>query len=132
MTLFPDIDAEEGLELEMQIAAASYLWSLEQRGLLTANHSAYEGERSEAERMKLASMGTKSGHPDLDVHLSGGRTAFFELKTKVGWVFPKQKNRHAVLRALGHKVYIIKARTPGDCINQIATILREQYDIREA
>ena len=132
MTLFPEIDAEEALELEMQIAAASYLFNLEQRGILTYVHAPNEGERSEAERYKLAAMGMKAGHPDLEVYLAGGRTVFFELKTRTGWVFPKQKLRHALLRMLGFNVHVIKARTPGDCIEQIATLLRSNYGVSEA
>ena len=132
MTLFPDIDADEALELELQIAAATYLYGLEQRGILTYAHSVNEGERTEAERYKLTSMGMKTGHPDLDVYLPGGRTAFFELKTRKGWVFPAQKLRHALLRLFGFEVHVVKARTASDCVEQIATILRETYRIQEA
>lgn len=126
MSLFPDIDREEALEDELQIATVDYLYGLEARGLLTFSHSPNEGDRTERERHKLVAMGMRVGHPDIDIYLRGGHTIFLELKTRTGWVGPKQKVRHALLQVLGFDVHLIKAATPAHCISQITTILAER------
>jgi hypothetical protein len=131
VTLFPDIDAEEALEDELQKAAVAFLYRLEQLGLLSFSHSVNEGKRTEQEREKLFDMGMRPGQPDLEIYLNGGCTVFIELKTKTGWVFPAQKIRHALLRLLGFDVHVVKAKTPGECVHQLATILQNHYGIVE-
>ena len=68
--------------------------------------------------LKLVCPGT-AGMPDRLVILSGGKVGFVELKAPGQKPRALQKRRHARLRSLGCKVYVI------DSLEQIPAVLDE-------
>lgn len=110
-------------EKHLQEAVADFLERLEAVGALTFNHSPLEGKRTKRAAVAMKRAGAKKGHPDLEVYLSQGRVVLIELKCK-GSVQPAQKERHDVLRKLGHDVRVVKAQTPGAAVDLVKSILR--------
>jgi hypothetical protein len=73
------------------------------------------GRRGSTEQTKAKATGLTPGEPDLRLYLTGGRMLFIEYKTTTGRLSPEQRERHALLRALGFQVEVIKAATPEEC-----------------
>ncbi len=84
------------------------------------------GRRSKRQGAKLKLAGMVAGECDLRFYLDDGRLGQIELKTKRNGVVSKvQKNRHNLLRSLGHDVRVVKANCPTDAVNQVLAILDE-------
>lgn len=81
------------------------------------------GRRSRQESMKAKATGLVAGEADLRVYASGGRVLMLEYKNAEGRLSGEQKDRHALLRALGYTVEVIKAATPEECAQMsVATV----------
>lgn len=73
------------------------------------------GKRNPIEAAIMKSMGVTPGMPDLGIALRGARIVWMEVKAppdpitgaKGGSLSPEQKDIHALLRALGHEVYVV-------------------------
>ncbi len=73
--------------------------------------------------MKAKRMGMTAGEPDLRLYLDGGRTVFFELKTKSGRLSKAQKDRIKSLMDMGHEVHVIYTDTVNDGIDMMMDAL---------
>jgi hypothetical protein len=71
--------------------------------------------RSKQAAVKAKATGIAAGDPDLRVYASGGRLLLIEYKGEEGRLSADQKERHALLRALGYRVEVIKATTREEC-----------------
>lgn len=114
------------LEKDIQKSVVKYPHDLEALGVLTFNHVPNEGKRPVQYKVALKQMGLRAGHPDLDVHLNGGKTVFFELKTMTGDISKSQRDRMALLTKMGYPAHFIIADTGATAINQIEKILRQE------
>lgn len=106
---------------------------------------------SKALRLIYAALGVRAGVPDLIIPLCGGRTLWIELKHQKPLPAPrfkkdgspvKQRERkakqtsedqddfHAVLRALGHPVYVVSAPNGAEASKQVQVIL-EQHGVTD-
>lgn len=74
---------------------------------------------------RAKAMGLEAGEPDLRLYYDRGRTVFVELKRQKGVVSAAQKARHKMLRDLGHTVHVLRAKTPAEAVDKIATIIEE-------
>jgi hypothetical protein len=64
------------------------------------------------QREAMRAQGMTAGEPDLRFYLDRGRLMLIELKADAGTVSRVQKDRHALLRALGFVVHVVRAKTP--------------------
>lgn len=115
----PGDDSIDWLEDEIQ---AYIVQQLRRMGVLFAAslEGAFMTKRTAA---KLKMLGMESGEPDLRIYLDGGRVLFVELKRKKGQLSHNQKKRIESLRALGHNVEVIYAKTPLDGWNKVSGML---------
>lgn len=60
--------------------------------------------------LKFASA-TETGYPDRLICIPGGRVAWVEVKSKGKKPTKLQQMRHALLRKLGYRVYVIDSKT---------------------
>lgn len=58
--------------------------------------------------MKLRRMGLLSGVPDLCIMHGGGKTLWLECKSGTGSVSPKQRDIIDTMRAMGHRVEVVR------------------------
>ena len=108
-------------EEHLQIAAVQYL----RRERILFRVGLEGAKRKPSEAGKLKALGLESGPPDIDMYFDGGRTAHVELKRAGGRVSEKQAQYHDELRRLGHDVYVVKAKTPAECVERIESIVAE-------
>jgi hypothetical protein len=71
--------------------------------------------RSKQAAVKAKATGIAAGDPDLRVYASSGRLLLIEYKGEEGRLSVDQRDRHALLRALGYRVEVIKAATREEC-----------------
>lgn len=67
------------------------------------------GKRGKVEAARMVGQGTLAGAPDLVVILPNAGTLWLEVKTAKGVVTPQQKAVHALLRALGQRVEVVRS-----------------------
>ncbi|MEK9754414.1 MAG: VRR-NUC domain-containing protein [Rhodospirillaceae bacterium] len=72
---------------------------------------------------RAQAMGLTAGEPDLRLYLPGGRLLLVELKTDRGTVSKAQKDRHRTLTETGFDVRVLRAATPAEAVDKIATML---------
>lgn len=77
---------------------------------------------------RAKAMGLEAGETDLRLYFDRGRTVWVELKKAKGAVSKAQKDRHEMLRALGHDVRVLKASNPAEAVDKIETIINEALD----
>jgi hypothetical protein len=58
--------------------------------------------------LRLRRMGLTAGIPDLAVLHAGGKILFLECKAQMGSVSPEQNSIFAEIRALGHRVEVVR------------------------
>jgi len=113
--------ASEFLESTHQACVVRTLHRIEQAGYAITcagdMNAAKRGPRAIAEARMT---GLAKGEPDVRVYVLGGVLLMFELKTEKGKISPDQIERHARLRALGHKVATVKNQNPLDTATEIA------------
>jgi hypothetical protein len=106
-------------EDHLQMAVSTVL---RRRGIVFAADQ-NEGRRSPRDGARRKAMGMTAGEPDLRIYLPGGRVLFVELKAKRGHLSPAQEWRQEQLRALGHRVETVYAKTPADAVDQVLGLL---------
>lgn len=93
---------------EDKIQAACYQWAYNSfpaiRGLIFSVPNG--STRHILEAQKLKATGLTAGIPDLLLLYKGVHA--FEFKTLTGRVSPAQEKIHAIWKAAGHKVYIVR------------------------
>lgn len=82
------------------------------------------GRRSRQESMKAKATGLVAGESDLRIYASQGRLLMLEYKNAEGRLSGEQRDRHALLRALGYTVEVIKATTPEECARASVSAVR--------
>ena len=86
------------------------------------------GRRSWKMGAKLKAMGMRAGEPDVRIYLGDGQMVHVELKTKKGSLSSSQRDRHELLRGLGHEIYVVKAGTPAEAVESVLNILLPVLD----
>lgn len=79
-----------------------------------------------SQRQAMRAQGMQAGEPDLRFYFPAGRVALIELKAKDGRLSTEQKERHALLTALGFTVYTIKRESVADMVAAVLDIVREE------
>lgn len=74
---------------------------------------------------KAKALGMGNGFTDLKFYLSRGRMCLIEIKRKGGKASESQIARHEALAMLGFTIYIVKAKTPQDGLDQVLAILKQ-------
>lgn len=64
---------------------------------------------SPAARARLYRLGLKQGWPDLLICYEPCRSLWLEVKTRTGQLRPAQRSMHIRLRAMGHKVVVVRS-----------------------
>ena len=113
------------LEEHIQIAIVEQLRKRERLGGFTFAADMNKAKRSKRLAAKLKTEGMVPGEADLRFYLNDGRLGMIELKNKKGTVSKVQKDRHALLKALGHDVRVVRAKCPQDGVDQVLKILDE-------
>lgn len=70
-------------------------------------------------RMQQIVGGSIAGWPDLTVLTPFGRTIYFEMKKAGGVLSEVQKLLHSAMTNIGHKVVVIKEKTPREAYEKI-------------
>ncbi len=133
----PHDPEDRRLEDQMQMdLVEDLLQPLEDMGLLTFNHAPLEGKPRPDEKAKqgrwykLLRLGTKPGHPDIDIYIGNpARMLIIEIKTMTGHIRKSQSDRHGLLMTLGFDVRFLFADSSADLIQQVRTILRNEYGL---
>lgn len=114
------------IETECAYEVTKLLYQLEGIGWLTFFHITNEGKKKIQYAAKLKRMGLRAGVPDYWIGLNGGKSIFIELKTLKGAVSPSQKIIHAILKAFGFTVYLVRSDVPKDAANQVLKIIESE------
>ncbi|MBL4860851.1 MAG: hypothetical protein JKX96_08355 [Acinetobacter sp.] len=109
----------------MQIAVVEQLRKRERLGGFTFAADMNAARRSRRMGAKLKLAGMTPGETDFRFYLNDGRLGMIEFKTTKGTVSKVQKERHKLLRSLGHDVRVVKAGCPQQAIDRILAILDE-------
>jgi len=112
-------------EEQMQIAVVEQLRKRERLGGFTFAADMNAARRSRRMGAKLKLAGMTPGETDFRFYLNDGRLGMIEFKTTKGTVSKVQKERHKLLRSLGHDVRVVKAGCPQQAIDRILAILDE-------
>lgn len=109
----------------MQIAVVEKLHKREKLGGFTfaADQNGMRSSKRTGQKAKLAGM--RAGEADLRFYLNDGRLGMIEMKTKKNSVSKHQKERHKLLKSLGHDVRVVKAGCPQEAIDKVFAILDE-------
>ncbi|QKC99195.1 VRR-NUC domain-containing protein [Mesorhizobium sp. NZP2298] len=134
------IEAAPVLEWELQAEAVRRLRALPEcatkasdvkPGTFTFAADFAAGKR---DATKAKATGVMAGDPDLRIYASSGRLLLIEYKNAEGSLSKDkiikgkkrggQVERHALLRALGYRVEVIKAATPDECATASVALVR--------
>lgn len=115
----PDEDRNRP-EWRVQAEAVSALHKLQDEGHRFEFAGDMNGEIRNGTRAKLT--GVKAGETDLRFYFPGGLFKMIELKRPDGRLSNAQKQRHAVLRALGFEIEVVWAEVE-DVVEKIAPII---------
>lgn len=115
------------LEWEMQAAQCRALKAHPDYGKRFLFAGGLEGVKTSKRTATISkTTGMTAGHPDLTLFIFGGYAAFVENKTMVGRLSTEQKERHALLTAMGFAVQVIRANSCDDAVAQILTFVNER------
>ena len=119
------IDTLPWTEDQLQMAIAETLRKREKLGGFTfaADQNGLRTSKRQAMKAKMAGM--TPGEADLRFYLKDGRLGMIELKTSKGTVSKVQKDRHYLLKTLGHDVRVVRAGCPQEAIDKTLAILDE-------
>lgn len=73
---------------------------------------------------KAKATGVTAGEADLRIYGAAARLLLIEYKNAEGRLSAEQKDRHALLRALGYRVEVIKAASPEECAARSVDMVR--------
>lgn len=104
----PDDRSRDWSELEIQ----SYCVMLIRREGFIVHADGNGLSKTPKGRMQQIVGGSIAGWPDLTVLTPFGRTIYFEMKKDKGVLSELQKLLHAAMTNIGHKVVVIKEKTP--------------------
>ncbi len=90
------------------------------RGLLAFCHVPNGGYRTPAEAGQFRTFGVRAGVPDLLLWLPSGRGCGVELKATSRGLSPAQREWHATMRALGHRIHVVRS------IDELEAVLRRE------
>jgi VRR-NUC domain-containing protein len=107
-------------EEQLHRAVVDLLRIYENRDLLAFCHVGNSEWRHKATGGRLKAMGLRAGVPDLLVWADGGRGFGVELKAGAGKLSPAQTFWHATLKALGHRVYVVRS------LDEMEAVLRAE------
>lgn len=79
--------------------------------------------RGPSARAKATKTGMTPGEPDLRLAFAPGRLVYVENKVGKARLQPSQEPRHAILRALGFTVHVLRAETPDEAVAAILEIV---------
>ena len=96
-------------------AGLEFTWAADQNGMRTSKRQA----------IKAKMTGMRAGEADLRLYFKDGRIGHIELKTKNNYPSKVQKERHELLRSLGHDVRVVRASCPQDAVDQVLEIMDE-------
>ena len=113
-------------EYQLQIKLITYL-KTKKLSKLRYFHIPNQGIRSFKYKMLLASMGMKSGCPDLILEFKGGKIVYIELKTNKGSLSKSQKLWETISNILKTPHYVLKGGTFIDLKKQLDNILKKHY-----
>ena len=113
-------------EYQLQIKLITYL-KTKKLSKLRYFHIPNQGIRSFKYKMLLASMGMKSGCPDLILEFKGGKIVYIELKTNKGSLSKSQKLWETISNILKTPHYVLKGGTFIDLKKQLDDILKKHY-----
>lgn len=82
------------------------------------------GRRGMQESVKAKATGLTAGEPDARIYAASGRLLLIEYKNADGRLSGDQVDRHALLRALGYTIEVIKASTPEECATRSVSLVR--------
>lgn len=115
------------LEWEMQAAQCRALKAHADYGKLFVFAGGLEGVKTSKRTATISkATGMTAGHPDLTLFIAGGHAAFVENKTMTGRLSPEQKERHALLTAMGFTVQVIRANSCADAVAQMLAFVNER------
>lgn len=81
------------------------------------------GRRSKQDGARRKALGMQAGETDIRLYFLNGRIVHVEMKAPKGTTSKEQKHWHAVLRSIGHDVYVIREKTPAAAVNRILEIV---------
>lgn len=111
-------------EWKLQEAICADLDARIRNGAPFAYAAGLEGVRLRpSQREAMRAQGMTAGEPDLRFYLPGARLLLIELKADKGTVSPVQKARHALLRAFGFDVHVVRASTPQEACAAVWAIV---------
>jgi len=113
-------------EYQIQIKLINYL-KQKKLSKLRYFHIPNQGIRSFKYKMLLASMGMKSGCPDLILEFKGGKFVYIELKTNKGTLSKSQKLWKVISDILKTPHYVLKGGDFIDLKKQLDDILTKHY-----
>lgn len=112
-------------EYQIQIKLINYLKS-KKLSKFRFFHVPNQGVRSIKQKLLLASMGMKSGCPDLILEFKGGRIVYVEIKANRGTLTRNQRIWQLNSRLLKTPHYILKGELNG-LIKQLNIIITKHY-----
>jgi len=116
-------------EDDLQMAVSETLRRMETEvGGFTFAADQNAGRRSWKMGAKLKAMGMRAGEVDLRIYAADGEMVHIELKTNKGSLSASQRDRHELLRGLGHEIYVVKAGTPAEAVESVLNILLPVLD----
>ena len=112
-------------EYQLQIKIIDYLRN-KKLSKMRYFHIPNQGIRSLKYKFLLASMGMKSGCPDLILEFKGGKIVYIELKSTLS---EKQKLWQKLSNILKTPHYVLKADKFSDLQNELDTIITKYYKV---
>ncbi|MGM4911451.1 VRR-NUC domain-containing protein [Rhizobium sp. 768_B6_N1_8] len=88
--------------------------------------------RSKRAAVIAKATGIAAGDPDLRLYGQNGRLMLIEFKNAEGRLSGDQKERHALLRALGYRIEIVKATSEDDAARQAVDQVRSWLSLADA
>lgn len=108
-------------EWRLQAEIAAYLDSIGQP--YAASLEGVIGNLNPYQSQLAKATGVKRGEPDLRLYFPTGRLVMVELKGERGRLTLDQKERIPMLRELGFTVHLVRASTPAEAVDAVATIV---------
>lgn len=83
------------------------------------------GKRGPQAQAQAQATGMTPGEPDLRVYLDKGAVRLIEYKLAKGRLSPAQRDRHAAMARIGHRVEVVWAASEADCAAQTVKLVED-------